>query len=118
MAVKKVDLWAIYTQSSSDLVREIVLDVLDSCDTDEDVQNYLNQVVTYGGVNAAVPSLIYFTECETFVKKNLVEILALYDANKEFIDPKQTIDASFLSWFSYEYVCSRILDGTVEEFNL
>lgn len=114
----KKELWEVYTQSSSDLVREVVLDVLDNCNTDDEVQNYLNQVVTIGGINAAIPSLIYFTECEAFVKKNLVEILSLYDENKEFIDPKQTIDVSFLSWYSYEYICNRILDGTVEDFNL
>lgn len=97
---------------------EVVLDVLDNCNTDDEVQSYLNQVVTYGGVSAAIPNLIYYTECEAFVKKNLVEILSLYDENKEFIDPKQTIDASFLSWYSYEYICNRILDDTVEDFNL
>lgn len=118
MATTKKDLWRMYTNNESDLFREVVMDVLDNCE-DIDIDTYLQQVVTYGGVNAAIPSLIYHTETEVFVKRHLTEILDIYNETREFIDPKEEINADKLAWMAYEYICAIILDGTpIEDYHM
>lgn len=118
MATTKKDLWRMYTNSESDLFREVVMDVLDTCE-DIDIDTYLQQVVTCGGVNAAIPSLIYHTECEVFVKKHLQEVLDVHNELREFLDPNEELTIDNLAWESYQYVCAIILDGTpIEDFHM
>lgn len=119
MTTTKKQLWAIYTNSESDLFREVVMDVLDNCEEDKDIDIYLQQVVSFGGVNAGIPNLIYHTECEVFAKRHLTEILDIYNETREFIDPKEEINADYLAWMAYQYICAIILDGTpIEDYHM
>lgn len=119
MATTKVDLWRMRQQTSSDLFRWVIDDILEKCSTDEQVQNYLQNVYQHGGQSGSIPSLIYYDECEEFVKQHLTEILDIYNEAKEFLDPKEEINADKLAWMAYyETVVNIILGEPVEDFHM
>lgn len=120
MAVTRKDLWRMYNNTSSDLFKWVVDDILElHGDTDEEVQNYLLNVYKNGGQSGAITSLIYHKDCRKFVTEHIDEVLEIYNETIEFYDPKEELSVDFLAWESYQYVCAIILDGTpVEDFHM
>ena len=111
MATTKVDLWRMRQQTSSDLFRWVIDDILEKCSTDEEVQSYLQKVYENGGQSGAITSLIYHHECEEFVKQHLTEVLDIYNEAKEFLDPKEEINADKLAWMAYYETVVNIILG-------
>lgn len=120
MAVTRKELWRVLHTTESELMKDVIDDILElHGDTDEEVQSYLNNVYKYGGQSGAITSLIYHKDCEEFTKRHLSEILDIYNETREFIDPKEEINADKLAWMAYEYICAIILDGTpIEDFHM
>ena len=120
MAVTREQLWRMYNNTSSDLFRWVIDDILElHGDTDEEVQKYLLNVYEHGGQSGAITSLIYHKDCRKFVTEHIDEVLEIYNETIEFYDPKEELSVDFLAWESYQYVCAIILDGTpVEDFHM
>lgn len=109
MAVTKKDLWRMLRNTESELMKDVIDDVLEKCSTDEEVQSYLQNVYQHGGQSGCIPSLIYYDECEEFVKQHLSEILNIYNEAKEFLDPKEEVHVDTLAWLGYETMVNIIL---------
>lgn len=109
MAVTKKDLWRMLSNTESGLMTYVIEDVLDKCDTDEEVQNYLMNVYKHGGVSGAITSLIYHKDCEEFTKQHLSEILDIYNEAKEFLDPKEEVTVDTLAWLGYQTIVNILL---------
>ena len=117
MATTKKDLWRMLNNTDSGLMAHVLEDILDKCSTDEEVNAYLNQVYTYGGVNSGIPDLIYYDECEEFLKTHLSEILDIYNEAKVYLDPKEEVHVDTLAWLGYETMVNIILsEQPVEDF--
>lgn len=119
MAVTKKDLWRMLRNTESELMKDVIDDVLEKCSTDEQVQSYLNDVYKYGGVSGVITSLIYHKDCEEFTKHHLTEILDIYN---ELLDcgvtPKE-LSVDYLAWLGYETMVNIILSGEpVEDFHM
>lgn len=119
MATTRQELWRVLHTTESGLMAHVIDDILEQHgDSDEQVQGYLQNVYEHGGVSGAITSLIYHKDCEEFTKRHLTEILDIYNETREFIDPKEEINANYLAWMAYEYICAIILDGTpIEDFH-
>lgn len=119
MAVTKKDLWGMLRNTESELMAHVLDDILDKCSTDEEVNAYLDNVYTYGGISGAITSLIYHKDCEEFTKQHLSEILSIYNELLACgIAPKEvTVDT--LAWLGYESMVNIILSGEpVEDFHM
>lgn len=118
MAVTKKDLWRMLRNTESGLMAYVIEDVLDKCDTDEEVQNYLMNVYKHGGINSAIPNLIYYDECKEFVKEHLSEILDIYNETLEFNNNKE-LSVDYLAWLGYETIVNIILsEEPIDDFNM
>lgn len=80
----------------------VINSILDQGDTDTELINYINNVLTYGCVSGAVPDLIYYNDTHQFFKQYYEEILTLLNAiNNENGIPFE-ISANNLAWLGYE----------------
>lgn len=119
MAVTKKDLCRMLSNTDSGLMADVIEDVLDKCDTDEDVQNYLMNVYKHGGINSGIPNLIYYDDCEEFLKTHLNEILDIYNEAKVYLDPKEEVHVDTLAWLGYETIVNIILsEEAIDDFNM
>ena len=114
MAVTKKDLWRMLRNTESELMKDVIDDVLEKCNTDEEVQSYLNDVYKYGGQSGTI---IYHKDCEEFTKQHLTEILDIYN---ELLDcgvtPKE-LSVDYLAWLGYETMVNIILsEENIEDF--
>lgn len=120
MAVTRKDLWRMYNNTSSDLFRWVIDDILElHGDSDEEVQDYLTTVYEHGGQSGVIFSLIDTNDCRKFVTENIDEVLEIYNETIQFYDPKEELSVDFLAWLSYEYVVNCILsEEPVEDFHM
>lgn len=119
MAVTKKDLWRMLRNTESGLMAHVLDNILEKCSTDEEVENYLNNVYRYGGQSGSIPSLVDHKDCKEFVKSHLDEILDIYNQTIEFFDPKEEVTVEFLAWLGYRSMVNIILSGDpVEDFNM
>lgn len=120
MEVTREDLVRMFNNSESALFRYVIDDILElHSDSDEEVNTYLNEVVTYGASTGIVTSLIYTSDCRKFVTDHIDEVLEIYNETKEFLDPKEELSVDRIAWLVYEYICSLILSGEpVSDFNM
>ena len=110
MAVTRKELWRVLHTTESELMKDVIDDVLElHGDTDEEVQSYLQKVYENGGQSGAITSLIYHKDCEEFVKQHLTEVLDIYNEAKEFLDPKEEINADKLAWLGFETMVTILL---------
>lgn len=109
MATTKKDLWQMLRNTESELMKDVIDDVLEKCSTNEEVQSYLNDVYKYGGQSGAITSLIYHDNCKEFVKTHLSEILDIYNEAKVYLDPKEEVHVDTLAWLGYETMVNIIL---------
>lgn len=119
MEVTREDLVRMSNNSGSDVFRWVIDDILElHSDSDEEVNTYLNEIVTYGASTGIVTSLIYTSDCRKFVTDHIDEVLEIYNETKEFITEDE-LSVDRLAWMSYEYICSLILSGEpVSDFNM
>ena len=120
MAVTKKELWRMLNTTDSGLMAHVIEDILElHGDSDEEVNAYLDNVYTYGGISGAITSLIYHKDCSEFVKEHLEEVLEIYNDAKEFIDPKEEINADYLAWMAYQTCIYIILsEQPVADFHM
>lgn len=120
MAVTRKELWRMLNTTDSGLMAHVLEDVLElHGDTDEEVNDYLQDVYRYGGQSGVITSLIYHKDCEEFTKQHLSEILSIYNELLACgIAPKEvTVDT--LAWLGYESMVNIILSGEpVEDFHM
>lgn len=118
--ITRKDLWRMLNNTDSGLMAHVLEDVLElHGDTDEEVNDYLQDVYRYG-CSSGITSLTYHKDCEEFVKTHLTEILDIYNETREFssgIPEELTVD--YLAWMAYEYIVNMILTGEpVEDFHM
>ena len=120
MAVTRKELWRMLNTTDSGLMAHVIDDILElHGDSDEEVNAYLNDVYQHGGISGAITSLIYHKDCSEFVKEHLEEVLEIYNDAKEFLDPKEEVNADYLAWLSYETIVNIILSEEPEhDFNM
>ena len=118
MAVTRKDLWKAYNNTSSDLFKWVVDDILElHGDSDEEVQSYLQKVYENGCASGACNSLIYTSDCRKFVTEHIDEVLEVYNETVEYTDPKEELTVDYLAFLSYEYVVNCLLsDEPVADF--
>ena len=119
MAVTKKDLWRMLRNTESGLMAHVLDDILEKCSTDQEVQSYLQNVYKHGGINSAIPNLIYYDDCEEFVKQHLSEILDIYNEAKVYLVPKEEVHVDTLAWLGYETMVNIILsEEPIDDFNM
>lgn len=118
MAVTRKDLWRAYNTTESDLFKWVIDDILElHGDSDEEVQDYLNDIYQHGCQSGICNSLIYTSDCRKFVTEHIDEVLEVYNETIEYCDPKEELSVDYLAWLSYEYVVNCILsEEPVEDF--
>lgn len=80
----------------------VINDILDNGESDEEISNYINNVLTYGCTSGCVSSLIYYYDTNKFFHKYSEEILAILDiVNKDYGIPFE-INSNNLAWLGYE----------------
>lgn len=119
MAVTRKDLWRMLNTTDSELMKDVIDDILEQHgDTDEEVQSYLQNVYQYGGQSGAITSLIYHDDTEEFTKHHLTEILDIYNETLEFNNNKE-LSVDYLAWLGYETIVNIILsEEPIDDFNM
>ena len=80
----------------------VVNDLL-NFDNDEEIKDYISDVLQYGCQSGIVTSLIYTSDTKNFVKTYLDECLEILDnVIQEIGKPAFTIDSNSIAWLSYE----------------
>lgn len=80
----------------------VINDILDNCNTNEEISYYIHNVLNYGCSSGCVSSLIYYSDTDKFFHKYSEEILAILDdLNKEYEIPFE-INSNNLAWLGYE----------------
>ena len=80
----------------------VIDDILDNCDTNEEISYYIHTVLNYGCASGCVSSLIYYYDTDKFFTKYSEEILAILDTiNKDYGIPFE-INSNNLTWLGYE----------------
>ena len=89
----------------------IINDLLNEEETSEDIYDYMVNVVSIGGEQGVIISLIYGKDTEEFCKSFLDEILEMLDdfcKNTGYV-PVRDFTYSNLAWWTYEQVVKEIL---------
>ena len=93
------------------LKKFIINDLLNTEETSEDIYDYMVNVVSIGGEQGVIISLIYGKDTEEFCKNFLDEILEMLDGfckNTGYV-PVKDFTYDNLAWWSYEQVVKKIL---------
>ena len=110
--LSKKDLLDIRENTESRLVVEVIDIILDEVQEEQDLDKYLDNVLEYGCQSGCVSSLTYTSDCREFVKRNIDEVLEIYnEIRAESGDIPNELDVNYLAWLSMEYVCFRIKNG-------
>lgn len=98
-------------ETLSGLEESVIKDVL--CLEEEDMLEYMNNVVNYGVASGIVGDLIYIGDINDFFKENFEEIFDLYQDYKEMMNLDIEMNATNLSYFAYEVTMGNILDEVI-----
>lgn len=80
----------------------VIDDILDNCNTNEEISYYIHTVLNYGCANGCVSSLIYYYDTNKFFHKYSKEILAILDTINMEYGISFEINANNLAWLGYE----------------
>ena len=113
----KVMLNEMKVNTISDLEIEVINSILNVSDDNEELKEYMENVMYHGCQSGIVGDLIYTYQCNDFFKKHFEEIFDLYNDLKEELNLELQITATDLSWFSYEVIVNNIYNelGLEEE---
>ena len=95
----------------SDLEIEVINSILNVSDDNEELKEYMENVMYHGCQSGIVGDLIYTYQCNDFFKKHFEEIFDLYNDLKEELNLELQITATDLSWFSYEAIVNNIYNA-------
>lgn len=90
------------------LYQTVIKDILDR--PEEEVEEYLLDVVNFGCQSGIVSSLIYYEQTKAFFATYFGEIFELIQYEEEESGCKVDIDYSYnsFSWWAYEYICNQL----------
>lgn len=86
----------------------VINDILDNGESDEEISNYINNVLTYGCQSGCVSSLLYYSDTNKFFNNYSDEILSILDDLNDAGGIPFEIDANNLAWLGYEHTMSII----------
>lgn len=86
----------------------VIDDILDNGESDEEISNYINNVLTHGCQSGCVSSLLYYRDTNKFFTKYSDEILSILDDLNNAGGIPFEIDANNLAWLGYEHTMSII----------
>lgn len=95
-------------ETISDLEIEVINSILNVSDDNEELKEYMENVMYHGCQSGIVGDLIYTYQCNDFFKRHFEEIFDLYNDLKEELNLELQITATDLSWFSYEAIVNNI----------
>lgn len=95
-------------ETISDLEIEVINSILNVSDDNEELKEYMENVMYHGCQSGIVGDLIYTYQCNDFFKRHFEEIFDLYNDLKEELNLELQITATDLSYFSYETIVSNI----------
>lgn len=89
----------------SELIKNVIDDLLDLNLTSEELYKHCIDILNYGCVSGCVISLIYYSDTEKFFKDNCVDIMNMLNEYREEVGELPNIDITdinILAWFAYE----------------
>ena len=86
----------------------VIEDILAVNNNDEEIEDYIDNVLSYGCVSGCVSSLIYYRDTHKFFHKYSDEILALLDELNMESGISFDINSNNLAWFAYEETIKAI----------
>lgn len=87
----------------------VINDILEY-DTNEEIKDYISDVLQYGCQSGIVTSLIYTSDTKNFVKTYLDECLEILDnVIQEIGKPAFTIDSNSIAWLGYEETLKNLV---------
>ena len=86
----------------------VIDDILEFNESDAEISNYINNVLTYGCESGCVSSLIYYKDTKEFFTKYSDEILAILDDINNTSGIPFEINSNNLAWLGYEHTMSII----------
>lgn len=86
----------------------VINDILEFNESDEEISNYINNVLTYGCESGCVSSLLYYRDTKKFFNKYSDEILSILDELNDTGGIPFEIDANNLAWLGYEETIKNI----------
>ena len=93
-------------ETISELEKSVIKDILYL--EEQDMLEYMENVIEYGCASGIVSSLIYYYQTEEFFKEHFEEIFELYNELKEEMNLDFNLNANDLSWFAYQVMIDRI----------
>ena len=116
----KKDLLNIRENTESRLVVEVIDIILDEVQEEQDLDKYLDNVLTYGLNTGMCTSLLYTADCRKFVQNNIDEVLDIYNITRaESSGIPEELDVNYLAWLAFESICSLIKNNqNIEDFVL
>ena len=105
-------------EEQSDLMIAIIDDVLSVSTDEEEVKEYMENVINYGCQSGVVSSFIYTYQCNDFFKEHFDEIFEVYnEVKEEGLNVDFDLSATNLVWIVYEVLVDRLYNelGLEEE---
>ena len=97
-------------EKESEGIKLFILNDLLNFDNDEEIKDYISDVLQYGCQSGIVTSLIYTKDTKNFVKTYLNECLEILDnVIQEIGKPSFTIDSNSIAWLSYEETLKNLV---------
>ena len=97
-------------EKESEGIKLFILNDLLNFDNDEEIKDYISDVLQYGCQSGIVTSLIYTSDTKNFVKTYLNECLEILDnVIQEIGKPSFTIDSNSIAWLSYEETLKNLV---------
>ena len=88
----------------------VINDLLDISDNDEEIIDYISEILTHGCISGMVTSLITYNDTENFTRKYLNEVLGILDnLIQEIGNPAFVIDSNSLAWLAYEETLKQLV---------
>ena len=96
-------------KSDSEGIRLFVIeDILAVNNNDEEIEDYIDNVLSYGCVSGCVSSLIYYEDTDKFFSQYYDEILEMVNELNIWHGISFEINSNNLAWFAYEETLKEI----------
>ena len=86
----------------------VIEDILAVNNNDEEIEDYIDNVLSYGCVSGCVSSLIYYEDTDKFFSQYYDEILEMLNELNIWNGISFEINSNNLAWFAYEEIMKDI----------
>ena len=86
----------------------VIEDILAVNNNDEEIEDYIDNVLSYGCVSGCVSSLIYYEDTDKFFSQYYDEILEMLNELNIWHGISFDINSNNLAWFAYEEIMKDI----------